>query len=104
MADTKTFFAEIPTKLAGKAAQFNTVYEFNITGADAGIWTVDLTKEPATVTNGSTGAAKCTITCGDGDFAQIVSGKLNPNMAFMSGKLKIKGDMGLALKLGKILG
>ncbi len=97
------FIDALPAKLAGKSAQFNTVYEFNITGPNGAVWTVDLTKEPAVITQGSTGAAKCTVTCGDADFLQIVNGKMNPNMAFMSGKLKIKGDMGLALKLGKLL-
>jgi len=48
--------------------------------------------------------AKCTVTCASGDFMNIVSGKMNPQMAFMSGKLKIKGDMGLAMKLQKVIG
>ena len=82
----------------------NSVYEFNITGDNGGVWTVDLTKEPGAVSSGSTGAAKCTVTCAAGDFMNIVSGKMNPQMAFMSGKLKIKGDMGLAMKLQKVIG
>jgi len=53
---------------------------------------------------GSTGNAKCTVTCAANDFMNIVSGKMNPQMAFMSGKLKIKGDMGLAMKLQKVIG
>src|SRR5438093_912544 len=82
----------------------NGVYEFNITGDNGGVWTVDLTKEPRVVTPGTTGAAKCTVTASSGDFMNIVSGKMNPQMAFMSGKLKIKGDMGLAMKLQKVIG
>src|SRR6267378_2044819 len=82
----------------------NSVYEFNITGDNGGVWTVDLTKEPGAVTAGSTGGAKCTVTAATGDFMNIVSGKMNPQMAFMSGKLKIKGDMGLAMKLQKVIG
>ena len=39
----------------------------------------------------------------DADFVSMVNGKLNPQMAFMSGKLKIQGDMGLAMKLQQIL-
>src|SRR2546421_7783299 len=82
----------------------NSVYEFNITGDNGGVWTVDLTKEPGVVTPGTTGQAKCTVTATTGDFMNIVSGKMNAQMAFMSGKLKIKGDMGLAMKLQKVIG
>ena len=81
----------------------NGIYEFNITGDNGGVWTVQMDKEKGEVTPGSKGAAKCTVTAGSADFMNIVSGKMNPQMAFMSGKLKIKGDMGLAMKLQKVL-
>ncbi|EOB04430.1 Hydroxysteroid dehydrogenase-like protein 2 [Anas platyrhynchos] len=38
-----------------------------------------------------------------GDFVKMFTGKLKPTMAFMSGKLKIKGNMALAIKLEKML-
>jgi putative sterol carrier protein len=110
MADQtpKSYFEEkIARKLVDKpetSKAVNSIYEFNITGENGGVWTVDLTKEPGTVQAGSTGNAKCTVTCAAGDFMNIVSGKMNPQMAFMSGKLKIKGDMGLAMKLQKVIG
>ena len=110
MADQtpKSFFEEkIAKKLKDKpetSKAVNSVYEFNITGDNGGVWTVDLTKEPGVVSAGSTGNAKCTVTCSSNDFMNIVSGKMNPQMAFMSGKLKIKGDMGLAMKLQKVIG
>jgi putative sterol carrier protein len=110
MADQtpKSFFEEkIAQKLKDKpetSKAVNAVYEFNITGDNGGVWTVDLKKEPGEVTAGSLGAANCTVTCAAGDFMNIVGGKMNPQMAFMSGKLKIKGDMGLAMKLQKVIG
>jgi putative sterol carrier protein len=111
MADApgpKQYFEEkIAKKLQGNpdiSKAVNSVYEFNITGDGGGVWTVDLTKEPGAVAAGSTGAAKCTVTCASTDFMNIVSGKMNPQMAFMSGKLKIKGDMALAMKLQKVIG
>ena len=110
MADhtPKSYFEEkIANKLKEKpetSKAVNSVYEFNITGDNGGVWTVDLTKEPGVVTAGTTGTAKCTVTCSSGDFMNIVAGKMNPQMAFMSGKLKIKGDMGLAMKLQKVIG
>ena len=103
----KSYFEEkIAKKLQDKpelSKAVNATYEFNITGDTGGVWTVDLTKEPGTVTPGSQGVAKCTVTATTADFMNIVSGKMNPQMAFMSGKLKIKGDMGLAMKLQKII-
>ena len=111
MADAPTtpkqyFEEKIAKKLQGNpdiSKAVNSTYEFNITGDGGGVWTVDLTKEPGIVTPGSTGTAKCTVTCASGDFMNIVSGKMNPQMAFMSGKLKIKGDMALAMKLQKVI-
>jgi putative sterol carrier protein len=104
----KSFFEEkIAQKLQNHpetSKAVNSIYEFNITGDNGGVWTVDLTKEPGTVQAGSGGNAKCTVTCASSDFMNIVSGKMNPQMAFMSGKLKIKGDMGLAMKLQKVIG
>src|SRR2546421_9330760 len=112
MADAPTtpkqyFEEKIAKKLQDKpdiSKAVNSVYEFNITGDNGGVWTVDLTKEPGAVTAGATRAAQCTVTAATGDFLNIVSGKMNPPNAFMSGKLKIKGDMGLAMKLQKVIG
>ena len=104
----KSFFEEkIAQKLKDKpetSKAVNSIYEFNITGDNGGVWTVEINKDKGAVQAGSTGAAKCIVTAAAPDFMNIVSGKMNPQMAFMSGKLKIKGDMGLAMKLQKVIG
>ncbi|MFA9289632.1 MAG: SCP2 sterol-binding domain-containing protein [Solirubrobacteraceae bacterium] len=43
--------------------------------------------------------AACTISLSEADFISLVKKELNPMNAFMGGKLKIKGDMGVAMKL-----
>ncbi|MEL6677583.1 MAG: SCP2 sterol-binding domain-containing protein [Pseudomonadota bacterium] len=50
------------------------------------------------------GEADCTLTADADTFQEILSGDLNPTAAFMTGKLKVDGDMGVAMKLGSVLG
>src|SRR5258708_35852680 len=94
MADQtpKSYFEEkIAKKLQDKpetSKAVNAVYEFNITGDGGGVWTVDLTKEPGVVSAGTTGTAKCIVTCASADLMTIVSGKMIPQMAFISVKLR----------------
>lgn len=108
MASAKEIFEQkIPEKLEKNAAKIegiNAIYEFNITGDKGGTWSLDLSGDNRAVKEGSTGSANCTITMADSDFSDLIDGSLNPQMAFMGGKLKVSGDMGLALKLGNILG
>ncbi len=55
--------------------------------------------ESIEVQTGTHASPNITITMKEGDYLDMVNGKLNGQMAFMTGKLKIAGDMGLALKL-----
>ncbi len=100
------FERHMPEKLKGKpdvVAKINAIYQFNISGPSGGQWAVDCTQPGGFISVGTSAGAKCTVNCTDADFLNIVNGKLNPQMAFMSGKLKIQGDMGLAMKLQQIL-
>jgi len=47
--------------------------------------------------------ADCTMTASADTFQGILDGEVSPTAAFMSGKLKVDGDMGLAMKLGNVL-
>ena len=108
MTTPKNVFEEqLPAKLKGKGddvKKVNAVYQFSITGANGGDWWVDTTKSGGEIGAGLRPDAKCTITMAEADFLDMYTGKLNGQMAFMTGKLKIKGDMSLAMKLGSVLG
>lgn len=88
-----------------KAEKINASYLFDIGGEDGGKWSVDLTKPSDWITTGTDESkAQCTITINKGeDWVALASGKMNPTMAFMQGKIKVKGDMSLALKLQSLL-
>jgi len=81
----------------------NATYQFNLSGDNGGEWIIKLGGDGSGVSDGTDDGADCVISMSDSDFMGIISGSLNPQMAFMTGKLRVKGDMGLALKLQTIL-
>ena len=97
--DITDFFTALPGRAEGKTAGINNTYVFDIEGA--GTWTVAVNDEGATVTEGDQGG-DCTIEASSETFSKIVAGEQNPTTAYMTGKLKIKGDMGAAMKLQKL--
>ncbi len=100
------FEKHMPEKLKAKpdlVTKINAVYQFNISGPGGGQWQVDCTQPGGAISAGVAAAPKCTVAATDADFLAIVNGKMNAQMAFMSGKLRIQGDMGLAMKLQQIL-
>ncbi len=103
---TKEIFDEMqkrmeahPAKLAGIKA----VYQFDIGGADPGAYSVAITDEKAVVSKGTHASPDITLTIASNDFADMVQGKLDGMMAFTQGKLRLKGDMMLAMKLESLL-
>lgn len=78
-------------------------YQFNLSGDDGGDWVIKLGVDDSGVTEGNDESAQCVISMKSKDFLGMIDGSLNPQMAFMTGKLRVKGDMGLALKLQNIL-
>lgn len=88
-----------PEKLEGSEG----VYQFNITGDDSGTYQMIIDENGGKAIAGTEKDADCTLTISDEDYKNMVGGTLNPTEAFMSGKLSIEGDIGLALKLQAIL-
>jgi putative sterol carrier protein len=101
MAGTvQEFFETLPARAdTSKTAGMNNSYGFDIEGA--GQWTVKVTDGAVTVAEGME-EADVTISASQEVFEKIISGEQNPTSAYMTGKLKLKGDMGAAMKLQKL--
>jgi putative sterol carrier protein len=100
MASVQEFFESLPSRVTPeRIAGVNNTYVFEIAGA--GTWTVALADGSLTVTEGA-GDGDVTISASEENFQKIVAGEQNPTTAYMMGKLKIKGDMGAAMKLQKL--
>lgn len=65
---------------------------------DGGKYVIDLKNGSGSVRSGEDEKADCTFTMKAEDFVALANGKLNPQNAFMTGKLKIKGGIGIAMK------
>ena len=72
---------------------------FNLTGDDAGQYHAIIKDGKLEVKEGTHPSPKMTMTMAGKDYVDLTLGKLNGQMAFMQGKLKIAGDMGLAMKM-----
>lgn len=98
--NVKEFFDTLESRVdKSKTGGMNNSYVFDVAGA--GTWLVEVTDGVVKVTEGS-GDADCTITVSQENFERILAGEQNPTTAYMTGKLKVKGDMGAAMKLQKL--
>ncbi|AEJ39815.1 Sterol-binding domain protein [Sulfobacillus acidophilus TPY] len=104
---TEEVFHELKNRLAGKTpdqlANSQGTYQFNLSGDDGAQYYVTVTPSGATVEAGTAPAPGVTISMTAADFKALAGGQLNPMSAFMSGKLSVAGDMGLALKLQTLI-
>jgi putative sterol carrier protein len=98
--EAREFFETLESRVdPSKTAGMNNSYVFDIEGA--GSWKVDVVDGRVTVTEGG-GDADATIHASEETFRAIASGEQNPTTAYMTGKLKVEGDMGAALELQKL--
>jgi putative sterol carrier protein len=100
MTTPSELFERISTQIAGRnelTSSVGAVYKFVLDGEGGGTWLVDL-KSGLTVKN-EDGPAGCTIRMASTDFVDLFEGRANGQALFFGGKLKVEGDIGLALKL-----
>jgi len=95
-------FTEMETRVKGdpsKTAGMTATYQFNLTGDSPSAHWVKVADGNAEFGKGEAEGADCVITIAESDFLDLVSGKLDGTMAFMSGKLKVGGSNGMALAM-----
>src|SRR3981081_452378 len=101
MAETvQEFFQNLESRAdSSKTAGMTNSYVFEIEGA--GEWKVDVDDGKVTVTEGERDAEPLS-SASEETSEKIVAGEQNPTSAYMTGKLKVKGDMGAAMRLQKL--
>ncbi|PZR68539.1 MAG: hypothetical protein DLM66_08650 [Candidatus Dormiibacter spiritus] len=87
---------------AEKAGNANANVQFNLTGDQGGQWWVKIADQTATSHEGTVENPNLTLTADGHDYVKIATGTMDATSAFMSGKLKVKGDMGLAMKMASL--
>lgn len=75
---------------------------FDVKGTGGGLWTVDIDHGSISFEEGDAGSPDVTVESTAKDLKALISGDLKPMAAFMRGKLKVKGDMSVAMQLQKL--
>jgi putative sterol carrier protein len=93
----REFFETLPSRVGPRGAQaLDASYQFDVEGA--GCWRVESDGVALVVTE-SDAPADCVIRTDEQTFLRIVRGEQSPMGAYMTGKVKVEGDLGLALRL-----
>ncbi|WP_027717912.1 SCP2 sterol-binding domain-containing protein [Desulfovirgula thermocuniculi] len=106
MAALKEVMEKLREKIASPPSMqgVTATYQFVLEGEGGGNYLCRFVEGQGSIEEGTAENPNVTITMQAGDFIDLVSGRLSATMAFMTGKLKISGDFGLALKLQGLLG
>lgn len=100
ISETMKKIESLLNEKSGPIQDFNGVFQFTIKDKDLHIYTLIIKDGSATIYKGETSTdPDCTFQMSNASFTKFLSAKLNGRLAFMSGKLKINGDMSKAFKL-----
>jgi putative sterol carrier protein len=103
MPTVSEIFAQMPGRFRpDRAGGTNAVVQYDISGDGGGTWHAVIKDGTCTVNEGPGPNPNLTLQVAAQDWVDVTTGKQNPQMLFMAGKLKLKGDMGLAMKLGSM--
>ena len=96
----ETLMSKMPAAfLPEKAPGLDAAIQFKFSGAEPGDWFATIKDGKCTVEKGTHASPKMTLTADSADYVKIFTGELDGMQAFMQGKLKLAGDLNLAMKL-----
>jgi putative sterol carrier protein len=103
MATVKESFDAMPSRFRpDKASGTSAIIQYDVGGDGGGTWHAVIKDGACTVNPGAAQNPNLTLSISAQDWLDMLTGKQSGQMLFMSGKLKVKGDMGLAMKLGSM--
>ncbi|MEO9177298.1 MAG: SCP2 sterol-binding domain-containing protein [Gaiellales bacterium] len=93
-------FASLPDRFRSeRAGDLHASYAFELSGEGGGMWTVHVADGALHVTDGADPAADVSLRASADDWMAIVEGRKDPQLAFLTNKLKVSGNLQLALRL-----
>ena len=96
----ETLMSKMPGAfLPEKALGLDATIQFKFTGEEPGEWYATVKDGKVEVAKGVHASPKMTLTADSADYVKIFTGELDGMQAFMQGKLKLTGDLNLAMKL-----
>ncbi len=105
MADLEQIFAAMGDNFdASKAAGVELSVQFDLSGDGGGQYYAKVADGKLDANKGSVDNPDATLKMDAGDFAAMSKGDLNPMMAFMSGKIKVDGDLNTVMKFQQVVG
>jgi putative sterol carrier protein len=105
MPTVAEIFEKMPQRLdVSKAGNLNMAVLFDLSGPEGGQWTVEVANGECQVHTEAVGTPTATIRMAADDYVAMTSGTLNPMTAFMTGKIKVEGDLGAVMKIQSLFG
>ena len=98
-------FNEMPKRFdASKAGDMDVSVLFDLSGDEGGKWAVNIANGECNVVEGGVESPTASVMMDADDYAKMTTGDLNPMMAFMSGKIKVDGDLNSVIKVQQLFG
>jgi predicted lipid carrier protein YhbT len=97
-------FASLPERFrAERAGDLRATYAFELEGDGGGSWTVRVADGSLVIDDGAAADADVTVRAQAADWMAIVAGRMDPQLAYLTKRLRVSGDLQLALRLREVV-